>query len=444
MTTNLLRDLGVLGWRDREPAIVAALAAEVPLLLVGPHGTAKSMLLERLAGALGCTFRHYNASSLNFDDLVGFPVPDGDRVRYLRTPLDAWDAEAIFLDEISRCRLDMQNRLFPLVHERRLQGTRLERLRHRWAAMNPPADAAGDASSVYAGCEPLDTALADRFAWIVATPEPPSGVDRVALIRGPAVVAGAEQRLRDAVCSTRAMLRTTEAARGEEVARYVDVAADALAQAGNRLSGRRLRTLYENVVSVLATGLLPELRDAAFLALRHSLPMTAGAGIEAPRVLAAHRAAMHFLVDPGDPLRRRILGTVSPLARIALALDSPDDALLGATLLDAMASVGQAGRLAIACRLFERLARERPGLPAIVFEAMARELGRLEQVGTPAGLPEHEPDRSTRRVLQSLASAGDPGETWIHDVVAAATAGAEPVDARGAEAEAREVACHLG
>ena len=65
-----------MGWRALEPVLLAALALEVPVLLVGPHGTAKSLLIERLAGALGLAFRHYNASLLSYDDLIGIPMPD--------------------------------------------------------------------------------------------------------------------------------------------------------------------------------------------------------------------------------------------------------------------------------------------------------------------------------------------------------------------------------
>ena len=74
---SLLRELGIVGWDQIEPAVVAAVAAELPLLLVGPHGSAKTMLLGRLADCLGLEHRQYNASLLNFDDLVGFPVSVG-------------------------------------------------------------------------------------------------------------------------------------------------------------------------------------------------------------------------------------------------------------------------------------------------------------------------------------------------------------------------------
>jgi len=62
----------------------------------------------------------------------------------------------------------MQNKLFPVVHERRIQGILLESLRYRWAAMNPPVSEEDE--NGYVGSEPLDPALADRFAFVVVMP----------------------------------------------------------------------------------------------------------------------------------------------------------------------------------------------------------------------------------------------------------------------------------
>lgn len=70
---SLLADLGVIGMEPIEPVILAALMTDEPLLLIGLHGTAKSYLLNRISVALGLRWRHYNASLLNFDDLVGYP-----------------------------------------------------------------------------------------------------------------------------------------------------------------------------------------------------------------------------------------------------------------------------------------------------------------------------------------------------------------------------------
>lgn len=435
-TEGLLSGLGVLGWESLEPVVIAALAVEAPLLLIGPHGVAKSLLLERLAVALGAVFRHYNASTLNFDDLVGFPVPDGDRVRYLRTPVDAWDAEAIFLDEINRCRPDMQNRLFPLIHERRLQGHRLDRLRHRWAAMNPAGD---EGEHAWIGAERIDIALADRFPFVLETPALPVGERRLALIRGPQVREGAAARLQAAVEATRGSLRATEAIHGEAVARYVDAVADALATADVPLSGRRLRSLYEGVLAVQATGMVPELRDAALLALRWSLPQRATTGVEELKVSVAHQAAWRFLVAPPDPLRRALLGERCPLARVRLALGGDDD-LLAATLLDARAGLRPVERFALGSRLFSWLALHRPTLPGVAFEALAQDVAA---VNAETERSEHVPTWDARYALAGeiarMSAQLEPCEAWIRAVLWAGFTEGTPFPVASAVAFARRV-----
>src|SRR5450759_4450061 len=109
---RLLDGLGLIGLDGLEPVVVAAVAAELPILLIGPHGTGKSLLLLRVAEALGLAWRHYNASLLSYDDLVGYPVPDGrGGLDWLRTPATIWDAEAVFLDAINRCPPELQKKL---------------------------------------------------------------------------------------------------------------------------------------------------------------------------------------------------------------------------------------------------------------------------------------------------------------------------------------------
>ena len=61
---SLLRPLGIVGYDALEPALLAALATEEPLLLVSDHGAAKTLLPLRLVEALGLALRHYNASIL--------------------------------------------------------------------------------------------------------------------------------------------------------------------------------------------------------------------------------------------------------------------------------------------------------------------------------------------------------------------------------------------
>ena len=95
MKSPITEPLGLYGWKKAEPVLLAALLSEEPLLLVGAHGCAKSFVLERLAEALGMEFRSYNASLINYDDLVGVPLPDATRTKleYLSSPESIWDAE---------------------------------------------------------------------------------------------------------------------------------------------------------------------------------------------------------------------------------------------------------------------------------------------------------------------------------------------------------------
>jgi MoxR-like ATPase len=423
--TGLLRDLGVVGWDNLEPVILAAVASESPLLLVGPHGTAKSLLLERLASALGLAFRHYNASTLNFDDLAGFPVPDGDAVRYLRTPLDAWDAEAVFVDELSRCRPDQQNRLFPLIHERRLQGRPLERLRHRWAAMNPPPSLeAAPEDERYLGAEPLDAALADRFPWVIAVPDRLGADDRRALIRGPAVSETGAEALRAEVAAVRGRRALVAETYGEQLVGYVDAAALALARAGLHLSLRRLRQLHDNLVSLLATERYADPADAARVALSWSLPQRAGRALtegEEEAILRAHKLAESLVNRPLDRLRRALLEERDPLRRVGLALESADVDLVAATLSDARASLGPAERLGLSVRLFPVLAEGWPGLPGWLFEALAKDLARtaLLQEHTTA-LQTSSPRHALHVALTREAAQLSGEERWIAEVLWAA------------------------
>jgi MoxR-like ATPase len=98
MAAGFLARLGIVGWSALEPLVLAALATEAPVLLVGAHGTAKSLLVERLAGALGLVFRHYNASLVSYDDLVGIPLPadTGSGLRFVGTEGAIWGAGFVF------------------------------------------------------------------------------------------------------------------------------------------------------------------------------------------------------------------------------------------------------------------------------------------------------------------------------------------------------------
>ena len=355
---HLLEGLGLIGLDDIEPVVVAAAAAELPMLLVGPHGTGKSLLLTRVADALGLTWRHYNASLLNYDDLIGYPVPDGKGgLEYLRTPATIWDAEAVFLDEINRCRPDLQNKLFPIVHERRVQGIELDQLAHRWAAMNPVDQSAAD--DPYLGAEPLDAALADRFAFIVPMPDwralTPKDQDRLLLSDLQPPDPARADRFRDAVVATRERYLEMIAQPEHSSAVYVRHALRLLDAADLRCSARRGTTLVRAIAAVRATGLLPD-DQAAFVALRLGLPQRASGGeVHERKILAAHREALDAAyASPDDPIRNlRTIVDRLDRAVAALALTDVDPAARSGAVADTFADLPDGARHALAIHAFE-------------------------------------------------------------------------------------------
>jgi MoxR-like ATPase len=291
-----LADLGVYGFDRHETVILAALVTEDPLLLVGRSGTGKTFLLNTLSEALGLDHRHYNASLLSFDDLVGFPYPDEAHatVRFLETPATVWGAESVLIDEISRCKPEHQNRLFSLVHERRLQGLTLARLRFRWAAMNPCTSDQGGTED-YSGSEALDPALADRFALIVPAADwgDLTAEQQAAIVApsGEGRVTPPNDALRSALVLWRERFLTQAARCPAEVTTYVTTVVSALNGAGVRISPRRARLLAR---SLIAAGIVADRTSSATFrsVLDCSLPhSTWGQPVEPAVVAAAHRAA---------------------------------------------------------------------------------------------------------------------------------------------------------
>lgn len=377
--TSLLRNLGIVGLKELEPVILAALLTGEPLLLIGAHGTGKSLLLTRISEALGLEFRHYNASLLNFDDLVGFPLPaPGGSLEYIKTPAAIWGAEAVIFDEISRCRPDMQNKLFPIVHERRVQGIHLEELRYRWAAMNPPVSDEDDGG--YVGSEPLDPALADRFAFVVVMPgwELYDEEEQTAVIRGDDGTVGAEaaDRLRRSIALAKSALPAVENAIGEPVTAYVRTVVALLAQAGLPLSPRRAGMLYRSILAVHAasTSLCHDTDPAetTLLALRNALPQRAqGVGIPETKLLSAHREAWRLAgVGKNDPLRV-ILTTADPVDRVRLAMASKNlrKGDFSTIVADVLSQLPPGAREAVVVHLFEAEAVGR--LNAAIAEQVA-------------------------------------------------------------------------
>lgn len=334
MASLLTRPMGLYGWDALEPVLLAAVVSETPLLLVGPHGTAKSYFLERLAKALGLNYRFYNASLLNYDDLVGIPIPSEDRKRleYIATDASIWDAEVVFLDEINRTKPELQNKIFPIIHERRVQGTNLDKLRFRWAAMNPPAGGYEEAS--YLGTIPLDEALADRFGFIVQVPAWSSltAEDKKAVLEdtfstGPVFTTP----VAEIVACCREHYRSLIRLDNRLVREYLLVLADELLRSNIQLSTRRMSMLYANILAVQAalhtlaaadtTRFDGNWKHAAQIALHHSLPQNAeGEIVDRFKLDAAHLQAYALTSSRYLSEGQKLLAISSPTERFYAAL----------------------------------------------------------------------------------------------------------------------------
>ena len=329
-----LARLGVFGFDAVEPVILAALVTEDPLLLIGPSGTGKTYLLNTLSETLGLEHRHYNASLISFDDLIGFPYPDpdGTGVRFLETPATVWGAESVLIDEISRCKPEHQNRLFSLVHERRVQGIALPSLRWRWAAMNP---CSADQSSVqdYAGSEPLDPALADRFALFVTAADwadltederrgvaDPSGEGRIASDGG---------ALRKEVEGWRAIFEQRLQALPPLVIAYAVAVTTALNAGGIRISPRRARLIARSLLA--ATIVTGKTKERLFRSvLNCSLPHACwGEQPSAEAIAAAHRAAWDSASNASEAWVHSFLTEARLDRKLALLLDNAKTADAG-------------------------------------------------------------------------------------------------------------------
>jgi MoxR-like ATPase len=158
----LFDELGIYGWDVVEPVIVAAVVADLPVLLIGDIGTNKTEGSKTIAQAVlrpTSQFRHYEVPTLNFDDLVGFLNPKGlakGALEFVPTPLSIWQAEAALFDEINRANPFIQSKLHELIRTRHIMGLPTK-LKLVFAAVNPP-------QTYQAGY--MDLALASRFVSV--------------------------------------------------------------------------------------------------------------------------------------------------------------------------------------------------------------------------------------------------------------------------------------
>jgi MoxR-like ATPase len=255
LNSGFITTLGLHGWQRLELPLLCVLVRRGSLLLVGGHGSAKTMLARRLAAAIGLSFRCYDATKVVWEDVLGFIDPASlaqGTARYVDTPLSARGAGLILIDEISRADPAMQSKLLELVFGRTLMGEPLQVLQYVLSAMNP---------STYLGAGPVDEALLGRFDVIVEVPSfsELSEADQAAAVAAGTGMdadgqppAGLLPELVAFIEAARRALPAAEARVGQRVVRYAVALARAARAEHLRLDGRRVVMIARNLLAAHA------------------------------------------------------------------------------------------------------------------------------------------------------------------------------------------------
>ena len=339
-------------------------------------------------------FRSYNASLINYDDLVGVPLPDATRTKleYLSSPESIWDAEVVFMDEISRTRPELQNKLFPIIYEKRVQGRPLTRLVYRWAAMNPPPtdEELDEGGALYLGSEPLDAALADRFPYIMSVPD----WDDLTSTEQKKVLAdqfaGRHEfpvAIRELVAEARKRYEELVPELTPRLTPYIITLIPKLHAAKYDVSTRRATMLLRcaiavhaarEVLSKLTAGDASELYHSVRLALLNTLPDRAWRRLNAAELTAICKSAWELsMCDETDPLVQ-LMKITDPVLRlrkmVAERLAVPPDraaVIVGEGVAKAKPHLRRGLALATYLGI-----RERADIPATTIELLAKEIHR--------------------------------------------------------------------
>lgn len=163
---NVLTSLGLHGWGiGREGVLVAAIAANIPIMLIGKHGTSKTTAGKALAVALlgpDVRFAAYPCPEIGRSTLQGrtdlAKLREGEEA-FIKGDYTVWDKQVVLLDEPNRAPTYIQNMLMEFVRTRKLAGQPTE-ARLVMSAMNPPE---ADATTSY-----LSPAMASRYVYVKA------------------------------------------------------------------------------------------------------------------------------------------------------------------------------------------------------------------------------------------------------------------------------------
>ncbi|MHA2216926.1 MAG: AAA family ATPase [Candidatus Hodarchaeales archaeon] len=155
------------GWDHLEPILVACIAKNQNLLMLGRHGCGKSDFMRFVSAAMSngnlFKFTKYAMDKENLISMVGIPngkaLAEG-RIEYATHQRSVFNADALLMDELTRALKDNQNLVLEILEEKTVFGMPLK---YQFAIAT-----AND--ETYKGAMKLDDALYDRFWAVIRVP----------------------------------------------------------------------------------------------------------------------------------------------------------------------------------------------------------------------------------------------------------------------------------
>ena len=351
---NLLQQLGIFGWQQIEPLLLAGILLGEPTLLVGEPGSAKTYLGSVLQRALSegrseMKYGYYDIGRAGFEDILGFPNAEAfkaGRSEFIHNQTTIWDKQIILIDEVSRAAPDTANKWLEILGRRSLMGQALQ-LQVVLAAMNPPT---------HQGTRLLSSAFADRFSLFIELPsfhemeeeardailssrtafDAPSvqlwQEEGIAAASGPPSADFTEGALQLQACLSKAAINYLELESGSAgflCQQYAELFGLAMLEAGIKLEARRLKMIKRALLATIAVRQAQlgqeqlsqaVMIDCAAMISGSCLPQkwSQAQGIETETLLSAHAQACAALNGQADEIK--LFAAASQAERLALLL----------------------------------------------------------------------------------------------------------------------------
>lgn len=361
---SILRGLDIYGWDEIENIILAALANESNLLIVGEKGGGKTYAARRISQAFDAVrknrdqnpfrFTKIDGFSANEEDLVGYALPPSHKMmeeaeakkepvymKFVLSPNTIALADMILIDEATRIPREMQNRYLSVLDFRIVDGYKLP-ARFIWGAANP---------ITYSATETMDEALADRWSILVHTPNlrEMGEADRAMVLSSQArSIVNMEPDL----AAAEELVRVVEKAQGERVviisssldtivsytsSMISSINESILKNQGSAsksafttcspIDGRRGAIIVNNIVGIHAVsrakGLLGTLKHDALAAFLNSLvhELHGDDPVDSSVIKNAHQVHQAILDSAEDRVISEIEKVSDPVARVAKAIE---------------------------------------------------------------------------------------------------------------------------